>query len=953
MLLYGFFYAIIGIMLNSGAPYTINPSRALDLITLEISKENTRFVFPSETAAGLWARKACAAEGVRSLARNRFIAWDRFKEEAVQTEDKNRMPVTAVLRKLFAEKIIKKNSIGPEPLFHSLIPPQYAGEGRIFVSSIAALLSPLGLWETLRGNPSYKPSAEDAREDDDFEILKKEYTAFLDGHKLFEPSWEKPPLKDKKHRYYIFFPEAMEDFSEFKNLLENEQTITIVHLEKSGPSVLFRFDSLRAEIRALVLEIRRMYEEQNIPYEDMALSSPDLETLAPYLQRELELYAIPYRRSSGRPLASYGAGRLFSHINNCVSNNFSFSFLKSMLLDGELPWKAPERNKELILFGIKNNCVSSYRENGRIKDIWEDAFKADRREEQLRAYYSELKKKLKALAEADTFSRLRKAYFAFRRDFLDMEKIKGQEGDAVLARCIEELTSLIHLEDDYTDIIPDAPFSFYLGLLAEKQYVRAREGGGIQIFPYRVAAGAPFACHFVINASQDAATVLYRPLRFLRQDKRQRLALTDVDASPDFFRLYNFGGTNRLWVSCSDQGLSRWAIPCSFFVSSTVSKTAGDKDPFLEEKAWWAAGASAGNQAAFPLRLFPVQKQGFKKWRTLSALKEKGGFNILQDPFPAEYGIAETAARRIREVQWGVSDKSDDARLRASATDLNTFFFCPLKWFYLKILGLEVFSLEARMLDDRSLGNLYHEILRNVFNAIREKDRCFIPGHLEQYLEFIRFYTEEAAVKFPAFKGPLASPLITAQAQAISKILGRLLKTEIKYFPGCAVRGTELKLWSSIELSSGPVWLMGIIDRVSAAGADEVIIVDYKTGKTPAAAESSLKKDGTLEDFQLPVYVKLYEDNFEKAKAGSAVFMSVKNNKVNTVIGKMGGARGHTREEYEQTIASLNGFIEKYALSLDKLMFHGEIQQKKCRSCEYNGLCRSAYMLNPEDEDEQ
>ncbi|MDR1930585.1 MAG: hypothetical protein LBQ44_08160, partial [Treponema sp.] len=52
----------------------------LQIIGEEIKNPAARFVFPSETVSSAWARKACLETGVRSLAAERFLAWDRFKE---------------------------------------------------------------------------------------------------------------------------------------------------------------------------------------------------------------------------------------------------------------------------------------------------------------------------------------------------------------------------------------------------------------------------------------------------------------------------------------------------------------------------------------------------------------------------------------------------------------------------------------------------------------------------------------------------------------------------------------------------------------------------------------------------------------------------------------------------------------------------------------------------------
>jgi len=159
-----------------------------------IPHQNTRFVFPSQTAAGLWATKTCTLGITRSVAGNRFLAWDRFKEESVQEGDTFRKPASSTIRKLFAEALVQKNAEAALsrsgsgfqgfPL-RALVPIEYSGSGSIFAPFIARILPSLARWERLTGK-SHNHVMD--QEDHDYALLKKEYAAFLEKHGFFEPS---------------------------------------------------------------------------------------------------------------------------------------------------------------------------------------------------------------------------------------------------------------------------------------------------------------------------------------------------------------------------------------------------------------------------------------------------------------------------------------------------------------------------------------------------------------------------------------------------------------------------------------------------------------------------------------------------------------------------------------------------------------------------------------------
>ncbi|MDR3170471.1 MAG: PD-(D/E)XK nuclease family protein [Treponema sp.] len=963
----------------------------LNTIAREIPHQTSRFVFPSEIAASRWARTIAGMRGIRSVALNRFLSWKRFKEQLIQAELGDREPVHQVLRKFFVEALIRKNaeaaqrsSSDQEALgsgiaattglpFRSLIPLDFAEGGNIFAGQITAILPALKRLKTQREAAAL--IGEDD-EDRDFALLEREYAGFLMGHRLFEPDWERLSLEHTNHHYYLFFPETIEDFAAYEEQLRDTPAITLVtNADTESPASFFYYDSFRAELRATVLELRRLHETEGILYEDMALSVPELEDLEPYILRECSLYNIPVHSQLRQPLADQGTGRLFPLIQDCVANNFSFVSLKSLVLNERLPWRYPTLNRKLIEFGITNNCVSAYRENGHIRDVWIEAFRRSPREERLRRYYDDLKAALRAIVDAESFTELRKQYRAFQgwpwskaagvleqdatgtsegaavpdsaQGFLCPDACSTQ-GDAILGRCMEELSALVELEGEYPECIPVSPFTFYVSVLEKQPGPLGREPG-VWLFPYRAAAGAPFTCHFVLNASQKATTVLYQPLKFLRQDKRKRLGLTDTDASAAFFRLYRleaqgaFKAYSR--ISAAKETVSGWVIPHSFFSGTTVPAPV-PPDPFLLERDWWAAGGSAGNadnQVPFPARLFSIQQVGFKQWRTVLEGSRAVSFNLLKGPFPCG-DYAQLVNSRITEKQrTAVSEEQQAAvLLKVSATDLNNFFTCPALWFLQKIFNLEEFSLEANLLDDASLGMLYHEILRKVFTRIRTEDQRFEPRRMEDYRFWVRQYTNEAACQYPAFQGPLAAPILVSLSRAIARRLSRLLQTELTYFAGFSVEELETVL----ESVQGGILLTGKLDRVSVSRDHEPCIIDYKTGTPPTKKDSTDTEAFPLKNFQMPMYVKLYEEKTSVPVDG-AFFMSINQHDITAVVGKPERKQGHDREEYQPTLDALETYIRHFEQAVGRLNFSPEvIPFTDCLTCVYKNICRTTFSLN-------
>ena len=926
----------------------MNP--VIKTIREHIANNDIRFVFPSQVASDQWAQKTCSLGIVRSVAKKRFIAWDDFKIEVIKENVENREPVTSEMRRLFSDSLVRRNS--EEVFFKSVIPPLYAKGGAVFVSFISRLLPSLAYWEKLVNESNVAVDTED----EDFKIIKNEYSAFLNRYNLFEPAWEEIKMAKLEFRYVIFFPELIEDFAEYDALLKGPQFIRIgAETVSDGACECVLFNSAREEIRSAVMELERIHDEEGVPYEDMAVSVPELEKMEPYLTREFNLRHIPFVRRAGKKLGEKGAGRLFLLVNECASSQFSFNSLKALLLNDHIPWNEKDKNLSLIRFGIKYNCVSSYVQDGKNIDIWEEAFnqayKNDGRE--LQTYYRELKRHILSLAGAKSFSDIQKYYFAFRGEasrqgLLDMGKI-SEEDNAVLGRCIKELNFLIELEEKLNDptFVPASPLAFFINCLEEIEYVRADQGRGINIYEWRVASASPFRCHFVLNASQSASSVLYQPMKFLRQDKRKALALDDSDATGAFFKLYNTGEDNpykcRSRISASTLSFSGWAIPHSFFSQSKIIKaltaSTSKEDSYREERRFWKERQFDSTDAGFQ-KIYYFQKSSFDIWKN-TLIQKDNDFSFFYSPVNANH-IKELLLKTILDK---------DGYLNVTATkDLNVYYACSLFWLYARVFEAEKFSLEVMLLDDTSLGLVYHKILEKLFTKIKNDDDIFQSRHLDTYKKWLPEITREHIKNESAFRGPLAVPLVSPQAAGMSKKIAAILDLEAKFYDGYRVAELELPVTFKTE----ELFIKGIIDRVSVSPEGEILIIDYKTSDLPDQTKIEDLKEHPLSEFQMPLYVKLFEEKSNANTISStcvnqAVFYSINKRKIKNEIGDhtRKRAKAHSRKDYEVILEAADKQIEEFKQKVKSLDFiPSDINIKKCQGCIYKTVCRTTFFLN-------
>jgi len=552
-----------------------------------IDKPSSFFVFPTDIAVSRWADRLLALRGGGTVAMEKFAAWDRFKESSIRSRVQDRQSIPSALRKMFASMLIQENAErcadGREPVFSELIREKWAQEAGSFAGWLAGILPHLALWlrqaarlpiAQICESPAEQAAKGMSGEDRDLFSLARRYSQFLALHGLFEPAWETPPFDDTGKECFIFFAESLLDFEEYRELLEASDHVKIVQTGAEGAGrqdhEVFFYANSRSEITEAALYIIALREGKNVPWDAISVSLPDAQAYGPYVFREFDNRNIPYVSQAGKPLASYPAGQFFAAAAGCASADFSFSSAAALLLNRRLPWKSGGEIGELIDFGIKNNCISSWTEKseggrqGAGVNVWEDAFSHPFGGIRPRArhFFGDLRRLAGAMRRAKSFAELRKCYFDFRERFFDMESCL-EETDLVLSRCVSELVGLAEIEQSFPGArVPD-PCAFFTEHLEKVPYLAQQSASGVAILPYQTAAPAPFDCHIVIGASQENLRTVFSPLAFLSGSRRKKLGISDSDVSQALVRLHRLNSRLPAAFFCSEQTFAGYEIPHS------------------------------------------------------------------------------------------------------------------------------------------------------------------------------------------------------------------------------------------------------------------------------------------------------------------------------------------------------------------------------------------------------
>ncbi|MDR1318350.1 MAG: PD-(D/E)XK nuclease family protein [Treponema sp.] len=886
------------------------------------------FVFPTDVAASGWADHLLRIRGGGTAAMEKFIAWDTFKRNSIRSRVQDKKSVPSVMRKIFASCLIRENmelcGAGGTPLFTSLIVKEYAQQAAGFADWLAGILPQLGLWLreaagiSAAGVGKERPAKILDGTDRDLYTLALRYGEFLDGHGLFEPAWETPPFDDTGKKCFIFFPEALADYSEYRDLLEKTERVIPVRLSETGaadkPRHIFFYTNSRSEISEAALYIRALHEEKKIPWDTIAVSLPDTENYEPYVLREFACRNIPFVRRTGKPLASYPAGQFFRALAGCVSRDFAFDALVALLSNRHLPWKDSEDIQRLIDFGIKNNCIASWFEEedgGQLAvNVWEEAFRNPfgGYENSTLRFYRDMKSKAGSLRGANSFAELRRQYFNFRERFFDMDACLP-ETDLILSRCVSELMSLAEIEKAFPDVKAPDPFMFFTEHLQDISYLARQPSSGVAILPYRTAAPAPFTCHVILGASQNNLSTVFSRLGFLSRIKREQLGIADEDVSEAYINLHKLNSAMPAVFFCAEQGFSGYAIPHSRLgapaeprlryakdnpagaregpPAAEASAFAGDL--FRAESGFYRALQRGGaGETAFPSRLHESQAAGFEAWRgrrTPPAPRAENNAKPGGGTLPGKFRANPALLRLIRDRFCGGS--AFPGKFSVSATSLGAYYTCALKWLFERVLCLETVEIEAGLGPENMAGTIYHAVLNRFFTELKNSETllpvpAFSAGSAGEgsspesgtlppaYRALLEASTREVFDAFPrltpgksAEMSALAARLTQAEEKSVLRRLEKCLAALFPYLAGFRVTGSEAKYTAERDAYylNGTVDLMLEDAREDSDSGGAAFIVDFKLKNMPKRAECTGKTEKGLTNFQLPMYLSLAEEN--------------------------------------------------------------------------------------------
>lgn len=208
-----------------------------------------------------------------------------------------------------------------------------------------------------------------------------------------------------------------------------------------------------------------------------------------------------------------------------------------------------------------------------------------------------------------------------------------------------------------------------------------------------------------------------------------------------------------------------------------------------------------------------------------------------------------------------------------SASALNTYIDCPLKFYLSYIERLEEDEEVLEDLDAASYGTIYHNIMHDLYERLRGKNitRDILTNLKRDDTRLTQLIEKSfAETYFKSSKPRRLTGRLFLRGEIIRKMVKRTLEIDADRTPFQYI-DTELKIKGNIPIDCGKeVNLKGFIDRVDKTG-NTTNIIDYKSGNAELRFDTveSLFEPGNDKRnkavFQLFFYALLYLQNKPEA----------------------------------------------------------------------------------------
>ncbi|MCF7907999.1 MAG: PD-(D/E)XK nuclease family protein [Candidatus Omnitrophica bacterium] len=271
-----------------------------------------------------------------------------------------------------------------------------------------------------------------------------------------------------------------------------------------------------------------------------------------------------------------------------------------------------------------------------------------------------------------------------------------------------------------------------------------------------------------------------------------------------------------------------------------------------------------------------------------------------------------------------------------SASRLNTYLSCPLKFYYQYVLGLKE---QEDVLDEPQsshIGTFIHELLEETFKKFKGRQPLINQS-------FRDYFFKKMDVKFENELAP--------RMKSDSFLLARIIKNRLERFLDNEKERSVKKIICLEERRVGRLSLDNYslefnytVDRIDQLGDDSLVIIDYKTGgadfspkKLKVLQKMEMSRDSIKEcirSFQLPLYYYFTLQEFPNKSINAQIYNLRSLERKSFIAESDYSQRERVLEICLRALATV--FDELFDSKID---FLPEKEERKCSFCPFRWFC--------------
>jgi len=328
----------------------------------------------------------------------------------------------------------------------------------------------------------------------------------------------------------------------------------------------------------------------------------------------------------------------------------------------------------------------------------------------------------------------------------------------------------------------------------------------------------------------------------------------------------------------------------------------------------------------------------------------KAPLHISGECFLREGGLAKRGGDQMRVEQF-LSEKSSKGGLSASL--LNTYLLCPLKFYYHYLLDLRPTTTVPEDVDSAELGKIVHRTLEDYFALYRKKTyRKAEDNDAERLIAILQGH----------FRGSVMYRCLAPEKRFfLEQAAAYRLKSYLSQVPEATfIDASEEEHCLALPVGRYQFSFYGKVDRIDKREGYRVIL-DYKTGRIERFAKSHFGKrllpfslpgeldreglkavKGVIKDLQLPLYVLLVawgnEEEIAKTltayvdlgKGGEEVYFVTPD--------RLDGLKEAYTSWFKEAFPALLAYVIDHMIGAP--LFYPATEEEACRFCEYEAVCR-------------